>query len=301
MALATSRINKAKILLEVPVDKINERKDEASRLIAAMNYYYLSPVFLCMGGLGLKQQLEKKYSIKHRLTFCDFITNFITVPFTDELFIFSAFIIGATLMCLWWKPAWEKSAYDRGFNYVHNVNHDPWNNIWQPALHGAHNSACVLCNQDIFCSVSNSTVSCQNEFENYCFTLSLADEYAAISKAALQGIGVYLDPNSFVNNTYVIYFLTDGNINNGDWAPIFCNRTTEANYQRDQAKIYWHVSYWGVLVGGVVFYVVFNYLLKCIHAVGDDIDPANYRLVRRDIESAKPAKPITKADYVSIN
>ena len=294
MALATSRINHAKILLATPQENLNERMEEAGQLIAAMNYYYLSPVFLSMSGPSLKRQLERKYGIKHRFSCCDFFMNFITVPLTDEFLILSAFIIGAILMCLFWKPAWEQSAYSHGFNYVHNVNHNPWDNIWQPALHGDHNDACIICNQEIDCII-NGTLQCSFAWAPDGCPGVAENGVNAVLNASAQQQSVYLDPNSFVNNTYTIYFLAFGSITDGGWIPVFCNRTTEARYQREQAKTYWILSYCGVLVGAAIFYFIMNYLLKCFHNISDAIDPSNYRLIRRDIESVAPAKPITHA------
>ena len=314
MALVTTRIAEAKLLLSISDSQNAQYKNQAQSLIRKMNLYYLSPVFLAMGGIKLKHQLEDKYGIRDDFTFCDFLMNFFTVPFCDESIIFSAYIIAMTLMCVLWLPVWQQSAYNHGFNNNHGWDGDGWPTAFDLAYDGGHNHACYMCNWDIECgpayisdcssydrcyvlNVSNSQVYCElDDTGSPCSNFDTTWKYA-IQNATNQDQSLYVDPASCVNDTFTTYFLT-GNFNGGDWRMAVCNRTTEAIYQYKQAKTKWIWSYVGILIGSVIFLFIYNYLLDCFHSVSHVVNPSNYRLVRRDIESVEPSKPITHASEI---
>ena len=95
----------AKELLTVPAKKIRFNKMDARKLTNLMKYYYLSPVFLLVGGIRYRHLIEKKYDIeKNNFSRRDFIMNIITVPFADELIITAIFLLISYLM----NTSWQK-------------------------------------------------------------------------------------------------------------------------------------------------------------------------------------------------
>ena len=93
MAFSLFRIYMLKELLNVPAEQIKINKTDAVKLSRIAKYYYLSPVFLSMGGIGLQKQLKIKYGLlTNNFSFQDFIINIFTVPFANELFILAMFL-----------------------------------------------------------------------------------------------------------------------------------------------------------------------------------------------------------------
>lgn len=308
MPLATTQINRAKVLLAAD-DKNPFNRNEARRLARAMNLYYLSPVFLCSGGVSLKHELEGKYGFQEDFTFCDLLLNFFNVPFTDEAILFSGYIIAVTFMCLIWLPAWKKSAYNHGFNNTHGLDSDDYSIALDLAWSGGHNHACYAYNWEVDCSQEFAS-DCP--LADGCYILNMTDGLAyctldpntipsspepditwmaAVQNAVNQGKILYVDPASFVNDTFTSYYLT-GDYDGGYWRIAVCNRTREAIYQTHQAKIKWIWSFIGIIVGSIVFLIIINELLRCFHSFSDVVNPGNYRFIR--IEQHEETTPIVQ-------
>ena len=286
MVLSRTRIHQAKILLNVPKDQIDIHRAEAKQLIKILNFYYLSPVFLMSCGPGLQCKLEEKYGIKNRTTFCDVLMNLLTVPLCDEIFMSIAFIIGITLMCVIWLPVWQNTAFNNGYNTVYGLD-DNEDVAFDYACSSSHYQQCRSCSQDISCStmVNNtcqysltSNNGCNYIPSVYCPMVSMTG-FGAVQNATKLQESMYVDPNSFVDNTYIIYMLF-GHFDFGIWGAIICNRTIQGQYLSHWAQIYWIWSFVGILIGSIVMYIVTNCILGCVHRKMDYVDPENYRLVR---------------------
>ena len=286
MVLSRTRINQAKFLLSIPNSEISSHLLEAQKLIKILNFYYLSPVFLLSGGLQLKQKLEKKYSIKNNPTSCDKFMN-VFVLFTDEFFICIAFFVAITLMCVIWLPSWQKSAFNAGYNHVKGTDSYGFPTALDNTCHppsGYHE--CRACNQSITCLNFNTSDCKFNHWgEGGCGSPSIycplfnANAFNAIKNATQLQKDVYVDPKSFVADTYITYLLY-GQFNNGRWKGIICNRTIQGEYQAHWAKIYWILSLLAIFIGGILFYMIMNYCISRMHNRIDDLEPENYRLIR---------------------
>jgi hypothetical protein len=155
-----------------------------------------------------------------------------------------------------------------------------------------------MCDQMINCQATGTNVTCAISGEGGC-----NDETAihcpqvnvngiiAVTNATILKKYYYIDPTSFVNNTYLTYMVF-GNFEYPTWSAIVCNRTTEALYQSHWAKVYWGMSFVSVIIGSVVFLLIMSQIFRGCQTNFDTINPENYRLVRRG--STLPFRPITQ-------
>ena len=290
MAFARTRIQEARLLLEAPQEKLEQNMCDARRLARSMKYYYLSPVFLMSGGHGLRSRLEEKYGIDNRFACCDILMNLITAPFCDELFVMSGILIGVTFMCLFWLPTWQKSAFDRGYNRIHGS--DPYGGVtaFDYACDGSDHNSCASCNQAVYCDSScqiGPIGGCNDRAPVYCPLIESTGINAVLNATALQK-NMYVDPNSFVNDTYLTYMSFGGS-----WSVLVCNRTTEGFYQGDWAKTYWILSFTSIIIGSVVFLLLLSQIFWYCHSSADTYDPEKYRLIRKD-DYERLIHPITQ-------
>ena len=287
MPLASSRIYRAKLLLKVPDDEITGYIDEAKKLIKILNFYYLSPVFLKSGGLGLKRKLEEKYGIKNRTTFCDVFMNLLTVPFCDEMIISASLIIGIVLMCVIWLPAWQQSDFNNGYNTIYGYDDNGGSDAFTYSCYSSHYQQCEMCNQEIDCvKIINNTCQysiiqiggCNDMPPVYCPLMNTTG-WAAIKNATKLQQPLYVDPTSFIGDTYMTYMMF-GKFQYGMWSGIICNRTIQGEYLAHWAQVYWVWSFVGILIGSIAFYIIYNCILGWLHNQINYIDPENYRLIR---------------------
>lgn len=296
MVLARTRIHQAQLLLEVPREKIAENMAQAQKLARAMKYYYLSPVFIASGGCGLVYRLEEKYGINDKFKFCDLFMAVPTALFSDEFFLFVQYVVAITLMCMVWFPAWHQSAYDQGYNHVFGYSDLYGLTAFDYACDGSDNGVCKTCNTMVYCYSPNSTIAalqcgiggsggCNSESPVNCPFVD-ATAMATIMNATqnattqIENDGYFVDPNSFINDTYVTYMLFGG-IYDADWGAIICNRTVYAQYQAHWVKTYWILSFVGIIICMICVHIIINIMFYCCHNVYDNINPENYRIVRR--------------------
>lgn len=303
MAFARSRINHAKLLLAVPDAEMGQHIQEAQQLVRSMSYYYLSPVFLFSCGPSLRQQLKIKYGIDDDIKFCDPFMNLITVPFTDELFLFTGTIAAAIILTLFLLPHMQQTAFNKGYDEIYDddTGFSSWFETGTAYKKASHNSTiCHFCNQQIVCNVNDNTgnwicnpyyYESKNSID--CPMVSNPNISAKLSSECQQVI-IYIDPTSFENGTYITYqtFPIDDYYYN--WTAIMCNRTVLAlEYQKDVLKDWiWAVA--GIVTAGVTAIAFVHLVLYYCLPHLDAVYPESYRLVRRENPSARPSAPITR-------
>ena len=303
MAFSRSRIRQAELLLTVSDAEIYQYKDRAKSLIRSMNYYYLSPIFLISRGPSLKHQLEAKYKISDSFKCCDLLTGLLTVPFTDEIFVGTTFVTGIIMLCLILLPFVQKAAYEQGYNTIYGSNGDIAGFANSVAFEKAGgNSECNFCTQEIDCRSANSTLQCSigpikyNVYSsNIECPLIASSGIASVLNASSQSLGTYVDPTSFIDNTYMTYTLW-GDFNLADWFAIRCNRTFLAQKRSHNTTVTWIWAIVGIIIAAMIIYFIINTIFCFCHPVIGIIYPENYRLVRIDDNHCQPPfKPITKS------
>lgn len=302
MAFSRSRINQAKLLLAVPDKDVEDNKEQAKSLIRSMNHYYFSPVFALSHGYSLKHQLEEKYNISDSFKCCDVLTNLITVPFTDEIFVGMTFVTGVIMFCMILIPYMQAAAYSRGYNTVYGTDGGPigYGNSIAYDKGFSVDSDCHFCTQEIDCYSANSTRICNvgpiqgtsmgadNVVE--CPLIS-ASGIAAVQNASSLGVGTYVDPESFVDDVYMTYTMW-GYFDSAQWYALRCNRTWLAEKYASSAKNTWIWAMIGFIIAFIAVYTIIHFVFYCCHPIVGELYPENYRLVRINTD---PYKPITKS------
>lgn len=268
MVLVRHRIYQADVLLRIPKNQINLHRSEAIKLIKLLNHYYLSPVFVFSGGLELQDDLIKKYDYRNRITIYDKFMNILTALFCDEIIIGFVFICATLFMSTMWLANCRQAAYKNGYNHINGV--DDYGHImaWYYARYDKDYRQCTLCNQEIVSySDENYTYQfsieenhcCANIPTTYCPLVNISGIEVA-KNAFMSQKQFCVDPNSFVNDTYITY-MHYPKPHCKDWYAIICNRTAQAEYWSDREKPYCDAIFLGRLFLLIMFYVMVNYVI----------------------------------------
>lgn len=275
MALTHQRIRRAKELLEIGDREIAKYRNDAAQLIKIMNYYYLSPVFLLMGGPRLKSQLQEKYAIANRFKYCNLL-NFLTPLFCDEILIAVTYIVAIVLMSAVWLPNWRKNSYNNGYNTLFG---DDGNDL-RAYMYGCsrkYSDICQFCTQTVYCQPANSTYLCNLNMDSGCDLVPpvncstvLNDAINVVMDAIEMEANVYIDPNSYINSTYTTYVLNP--LVENFWQPIICNRTALAIRESEYVFAEWVQCFFIIIILSVPLNLVILFLIDLVHSRINEVD-----------------------------
>ena len=258
-------ISEAKSLLKDDCSINTANKLKATKLVKLFNHYRFCPTFLLSGGYSLQKKLVDKYSIKNKFRKMDCLINFPLLLLCDPIIILASIATMLALFYMIWLPNVKTNAYGKGFNETEEY-------AFRLSCHYEKYQRCLPCSE-IFGAykLKNGSYTYYTDKTRGC------NDVKAISCPYVNRTGLdtvkfaiennkhpYVDPNSFINDTYMTYILF-GRLTGGTWMAIQCNKLMQAEVEQSYAIDGWKINIGFIIAGTIAFYIIINLIIAYFH------------------------------------
>jgi hypothetical protein len=280
-------------LLAVPENKITEKRSDAFKIIQITNNYICSPTFILFGGNWLKKKVSNKFSLNDKINKKNMCMALPTALFSDEIIMIVALIISLILMNNIWLVKWQSESYTAAYNKIYTSEA-----LTLACVHPSHQE-CFPCDQFITLDINDNINKIQPISSNRCNNKIKPVNCPLIEKNGLKAIMVasethqydYADPNSFINDSYLVY--TKPGRGWHSWFVTICNKTNQAEYAKHDVIPKWKLYSGLIIIGCIFFYVIVNIILHCSYK--SMIDSSSFdienELINPSENQSKPSNP----------
>jgi hypothetical protein len=257
-------------LLAIPENQICVKRYKAIRIVQISNNFIYSPTFILFGGHWFKKKVCEKFSITNIQP--NKRNMFMTLPtifFSDEIIIIITLIVSFILMYNVWLLNWQTELSATAYNQTYTNDAYILSCFYQPY------QQCLPCNKAIQVNKSDdfqrdtytykiyNNDGC-NKVKAICCPLIEKNGVEAIIVALKLNLNIYVDPNSFENDTYMVYTMF-GMKNLSSWVGIVCNRIVQAECTKYNVKSKWNIDCTLIIIGNILFYIISSLILHRIH------------------------------------
>jgi hypothetical protein len=295
-------------LLAIPENKIADKRFDAIKIVQIANNYVCSPTFILFGGYWLKKKVSKKFSIENNISKKNVAMALPTALFSDEIIMVITLIVLLVLMDNIWLVNWKTESATIAYNHIHTKD------ALELSCYHSPDQQCSPCNQVIMGQLDNNTNKyiirsgggCNDVIGVYC-PLIEKNGIKAVTVAFETKQNGYADPNSFVNDTYMVYTISGFWSDSGrmKWNGIICNRTIQAEYAMNNVISKWKMFSALIVIGCVLFYITISSILHRVHNCMVDLGSfvsEEELLITSPYISAKSTEPPSYEDsHYSIN
>ena len=167
-----------------------------------------------------------------------------------------------------WLLNWQAEVYNKAFNQIEE-------DSFRLSCFSSDYQRCMPCNQSIEShKQKNGTYSYQIQGNGgcnhingiYCPEIDINGIDAVSEAIETKQYDQYADPNSFVNDTYMTYYLF-GRVWAGTWGASICYRTVQGEYASHNAKTDWSFYTGLILTGIALVYIFIGLLIGFLHKI----------------------------------